>query len=103
MARMRVAFGPGIARRIAFGLLLLALGGHGVVAGQAEIPGVEVYANISAAHVQGPIEYPQVPPVGGPHNPIWVNCGVYEQPVPSEMAVHSLEHGAVWITYRLDL
>jgi hypothetical protein len=26
-----------------------------------------------------------------------------DRPVPSESAVHSLEHGAIWITYRPDL
>jgi hypothetical protein len=53
--------------------------------------------------VPGPIPYDRLPPPGGPHAPVWANCGVYAQPVPVEMAVHSLEHGAVWITYRPDL
>ena len=46
-----------------------------------------------------------VPPVGGAHNQVWLNCAgvVFEQPVPDEHAVHSLEHGAVWIAYRPDL
>jgi hypothetical protein len=72
-------------------------------AAQQDIPGVERFANLSREHVQGPVAYPQVPPAGGPHNPIWMNCGVYDQPVPNEMAVHSMEHGAVWITYAPDL
>ena len=47
--------------------------------------------------------YEQTPPVGGDHNPTWLNCGVYTAPVPNELAVHALEHGAVWVTYRSDL
>lgn len=54
-------------------------------------------------HVPGPVSYQVVPPVGGPHNPIWMNAGTYTQPVPTERAVHLMEHGAVWITYRPDL
>jgi hypothetical protein len=54
-------------------------------------------------HVTGPVTYAVTPPVGGPHNPIWMNAGVYTKPVPSERAVHNLEHGAIWITYRPNL
>ena len=32
-----------------------------------------------------------------------MNCGIYAQPVPSERAVHNLEHGAIWITYQPSL
>ena len=44
-----------------------------------------------------------LPPAGGPHNPIWQNCGVYARPVANEYAVHALEHGVVWIAYRPGL
>ncbi|WP_279366305.1 DUF3105 domain-containing protein [Microbacterium testaceum] len=63
-----------------------------------EISGVETFQNRSD-HVQGAVTYEQNPPAGGPHNPIWLNCGVYTQPQQNENAVHSMEHGAVWITY----
>jgi hypothetical protein len=67
------------------------------------LSGVKTYNDLSRAHVAGDVDYPQSPPVGGEHDPIWLNCGVYDQPVREENAVHSLEHGAVWITYRPGL
>jgi hypothetical protein len=54
-------------------------------------------------HVTVPVTYSVTPPVGGNHNPVWLNCGTYHQPVPSEYAVHDLEHGAIWITYQPSL
>ena len=54
-------------------------------------------------HVSTPVKYSVTPPVGGDHNATWMNCGVYAKPVPSERAVHNLEHGAVWITYSPSL
>ncbi len=54
-------------------------------------------------HTAGNVDYEQSPPAGGPHNPVWQNCGFYDKPVRDENAVHSLEHGAVWITYSPDL
>ena len=61
--------------------------------------------NQPANHKGGVLTYPVSPPVGGDHNPIWQNCmgNVYTQPVPKENAVHSLEHGAVWVTYKPGL
>jgi hypothetical protein len=51
-------------------------------------------------HFWGPLTYVQNPPFGGGHSPAPVNCGVYSTTVPNEDAVHSLEHGAVWLTYK---
>ena len=51
----------------------------------------------------GAVTYTVTPPVGGDHNAAWMNCGIYDQPVPNERAVHNLEHGAVWITYQPSL
>jgi hypothetical protein len=68
-----------------------------------EIEGVQSFPNLPQGHQDGTLTYDQTPPVGGVHNAVWQNCGVYEQPVANENAVHSLEHGAVWVTYRPDL
>lgn len=65
--------------------------------------GVETFENLSREHVQGAVDYDQSPPVGGEHDATWQNCGFYEEPVRNENAVHSLEHGAVWIAYSQDL
>ncbi|TFB47247.1 DUF3105 domain-containing protein [Cryobacterium tagatosivorans] len=64
----------------------------------ATIAGVETFEN-PAGHVETAVDYPQTPPAGGEHNPVWLNCGVYTEPVPNENAVHALEHGAIWVTY----
>lgn len=56
---------------------------------------------LSRTHVSTKVTYPMHPPVGGNHNPVWLNCNgdVYKEPVRDENAVHALEHGAVWVTY----
>jgi hypothetical protein len=64
----------------------------------ADIAGVELFTNTSE-HVEGTVDYPQNPPAGGPHNQYWLNCGVYTEEQTNENAVHSLEHGAIWVTY----
>ena len=66
------------------------------------IAGVQTYGQLSQRHLgkgQYDITYPQSPPVGGAHSPIWLKCGVYTEALPNVNAVHDLEHGAVWITY----
>lgn len=73
----------------------------------ADIEGVEVIdeATLEPDHVDGAIAYDRLPPVGGPHNGRWQDCTgvVYPEPIANEHAVHSLEHGAVWITYHPSL
>lgn len=66
---------------------------------------VREYDDLDPSHVPlgEAVDYPQSPPVGGSHWPAWLECGVYDQPVPVEGVVHDLEHGTVWITYRADL
>jgi hypothetical protein len=65
---------------------------------------VRVYEDLRTDHVtddQG-VEYDPVPPPGGPHADVWLACGVYDEPVRDENAVHALEHGTVWLTYDPD-
>jgi hypothetical protein len=64
---------------------------------------VVTYDDLSANHVGHRVDYAQTPPVGGDHAEVWQTCGFYDQPIVSEAGVHSLEHGAVWITFRPDL
>jgi hypothetical protein len=73
-----------------------------------EITGIKTFdVGKGGDHKEGLITYDPpkygVPPTGGTHNQVWQNCGVYDQPVPPERAVHALEHGAVWIAYSPDL
>lgn len=68
-----------------------------------DLSGVEEYENSSQEHTTEPVDYDMVPPVGGEHHPTWWNCGVYQDELPTEHVVHSLEHGAVWLTYQPSL
>jgi len=72
----------------------------------ATFSGLQVTKNPDANHVAGRVDYPDSAteaPDGGNHNEIPQTCAVYTAPIVNEHAVHSLEHGAVWITYRPDL
>jgi hypothetical protein len=79
----------------------------------ADIDGISTYLTSNPEwfnfpegnHKPGPLTYPMNPPAGGIHNDRWQNCmgDVYAAEIPKEHAVHSLEHGAVWVTYRPDL
>ena len=67
------------------------------------VAGTVVVPVAGANHVNGKVSYPTSPPAGGNHNPVWQNCGFYTVSVTNEFAVHSLEHGAVWITYTASV
>ena len=67
-----------------------------------EIAGIESFDYAAGQdHVTTPVTYDQAPPVGGPHDYNWADCTgtVYDVDIRHENAVHSLEHGAVWIAY----
>jgi len=59
----------------------------------------------ASGHKWGPLTYKLSPPVGGDHNYNWQNCmgDVYDAPIATEHAVHSMEHGAVWVAYKSGL
>lgn len=68
-------------------------------ASEGSIDGVETFDDLTNNHVTGAVDYPQTPSVGGDHAAVWLNCGVYTEPVDPMQTTHSLEHGAVWIGY----
>ena len=45
------------------------------------------------------MKYDQMPPNAGDHNAWPQQCAVYYEEIAPEHALHSLEHGAVWVTY----
>lgn len=67
------------------------------------IEGIEIFPDPGRGHQNGEISYAMPIPPGGPHAPIWQNCGIYDEPIRTENALHSMEHGAVWIAYQPDL
>jgi hypothetical protein len=78
-------------------------GDDGDEGGPRGLEGVLLVDDLSPEHRDDEdIDYEQVPPIGGPHDPEWLACGAYDEPVRDENAVHDLEHGTVWITYDPD-
>lgn len=91
---------------IIVGVLVVAVAAALVIAFLADretVEGVEEFGDLSRDHTEEPVEYEQSPPVGGAHSATPLTCGVHPDAVTDENAVHSLEHGAVWITYQPDL
>lgn len=68
-----------------------------------DIDGVVFFPDPGKDHHEGEVEYGQAVPHGGMHSDEWQNCGIYDQTLPDEPTVHSLEHGAVWIAYQPEL
>ncbi|MDX3239263.1 DUF3105 domain-containing protein [Streptomyces sp. ME03-5709C] len=70
-------------------------------AAAGSVSGEKTWSGLTQNHVDKAVAYPMSPPAGGDHSPVWQNCNgdVYDKPLTNENAVHSLEHGAVWVTY----
>ncbi|MEW5957403.1 MAG: DUF3105 domain-containing protein [Chloroflexota bacterium] len=82
---------------------LFYLGQQGPALANSGIEGVEVLPDPGRGHTEEDVHYEDDVPVGGVHSSAWQNCGIYAESIEEEPAVHSLEHGAVWIAYQPHL
>ena len=101
---------PDRSRNLAiWGIVVLAIVALGIVLflnlrSPGEIEGLQRITGLPRDHNNN-AQYDAVdkPPAGGVHFDRWQNCGVYTEPIQTGNAIHSLEHGAVWITYSPGL
>ena len=84
---------------LALSALLMACGPEP----QRHLSGVLRYEAPAGQHRSGSLAYDMTPPAYGNHNALWQSCGVYAAPIYPEYALHSLSHGAVWLTYQPTL
>lgn len=70
--------------------------------GVKAIKDLKTFDKMDQGHTTEAVTYDQSPPVGGKHDLVWSACDgqVYDEPLRNENAVHSLEHGAAWVTYK---
>lgn len=71
--------------------------------GPAPIEGLKTFAYAGGQQQEGKIAYAENPPLGGAYSPLWQKCGAYPAAIYDEYGVHSLERGAIWITYSPNL
>lgn len=95
--RLALSAGVGVVLLLSATVFLNSPPERGVPEGTRDV------AAVDRAHIEGDIHEDGETPAGGAHSSIWQDCGFYLVEVRSENAVHSLEHGAIWITYRADL
>ncbi|KAA3661880.1 MAG: DUF3105 domain-containing protein [Chloroflexi bacterium] len=93
---------------VPLGIVVVGLVGLGYLLflslrGPLPIEGIVTFLRQPRGHDNEQTYEGELPPVGGLHSDVWQNCGVYDEPIDAANAVHSLEHGAVWIAYQPDL
>lgn len=69
---------------------------------EVNLDGVVTFTDLPSGHVTETVDYDTLPPAGGEHFAVWLDCGVYDEPVRDEFVVHDLEHGTFWFTYDAD-
>ena len=94
-----------IAVSVGLGVLVLGILLFLSLRGPAAIEGLAKVVGLSRGHDESVVyeDAVQLPPVGGIHDPVWQNCGIYDTELETKNVLHSLEHGAVWITYSREL
>src|SRR4029450_6676023 len=58
-----------------------------------QLQATKYYDFVGGDHREDPIHYDQVPPAGGPHGPVWDDCGAYDDPIRNENGGHALGSG----------
>lgn len=86
-----------VAGIIALGALLFLS-----VSGPRPIRDAVVFGRQTRGHDDAVTYNLSLPPVGGTHHTIFQNCGIYLEPIETQYAIHSMEHGAIWIAYNPD-
>ncbi len=90
-----------------YGTVMAAIQAGEITAEDLEYPFVaqQAHVDVEAGWDGQPPVYDLKPPVGGNHLSAWQTCtgSVYDAPLVDGHAVHSMEHGAVWLTYDPEL
>lgn len=63
----------------------------------------QVFENLGQTHIKVGESHPAYnsnPPTSGWHYVVPADWGVYDKPLVDEQALHNLEHGGIWISYK---
>ena len=76
-------------------------GGEDAPGGACQVQS-QSFTGLPSLHLEvcSPVAYPDNPPAGGDHYPVWAAFQRFEFPVPRGFWVHDLEHGAVVYSYN---